>query len=266
MNNLVKEYVLSNGTNGISFYDNMKKSNILTDDEIFADIASLLFPSIDTTSNTLGWCVIMLCKNIAMQELLYKELTKVYGSNNINDIDLSPEYLNKLVYFRAYIHEILRIFPTTYVSAVHFVTKTFKLPFLVDNKQYYLYKHSKFAINSVGIGRCKEHWINKNDNKQYNDMIKMDEINFDFWIQRDNNGKKVFKYNKNLTVFGLGKRDCIGKSIAIKNLYVILACLIMTYKFCIKNKNGDIIQNFDIKFEDKYLIYPKTINIDIQLR
>eukprot|EP01084_Bolivina_argentea_P061248 111935_1 len=63
MSDLVKKNIEMNGFKQNSFYSEMiKYENNISTDEIVADISSLLFPSIDTTANTVAFAILLLCK------------------------------------------------------------------------------------------------------------------------------------------------------------------------------------------------------------
>ena len=125
---LVTNFVKDNGYRKIDdkrlcFYDLMKKSAEcddededekdddthlkLTEEEIYSDITSLLHPSVDTTANTLGFAILLLCKYPELQQMIYEKEIKILFKDDINNINLSQTNLQKLVHFRAFIHETM---------------------------------------------------------------------------------------------------------------------------------------------------------------
>jgi len=74
----------------------------------------------------------------------------------------------------------------------------------------------------------KKNWkkLNNNNNNN-NEKINMNEIHLDFWLDKDGN----FQRNVNFLIFGYGRRDCIGKDIAMKQIIIILSVLFLKYKF-----------------------------------
>ena len=79
----------------------------------------------------------------------------------------------------------------------------------------------------------------------------------EFWI--DENGK--FKTHKSLFVFSFGKRECVGKQVAIKNLYVILSALMMRYKFSVNDP-----KSFEIPVDEANLLTPAPGTVQIARR
>ena len=78
-----------------------------------------------------------------------------------------------------------------------------------------------------------------------------------FWI--DDNNK--FKPHKSLCIFSFGKRECVGKQVAIKNLYVILSALMLRYKFSVKEA-----ENFKIPTNESNVFAPGPCKIIIERR
>merc|ERR1712173_322090 len=161
----------------------------------------------------------------------------------MDDIDLSSKYLSKLTLFRAYIHEILRLYPVAETTAPHFL-KDFgdanvdRIAVEVDGSEYFIKKGQIFYVNSVAISRKCEYWIHEWNEKYFQNNedlsnIDMDKMHFHFWI--DDLGK--FRNNKALSTFSFGMRECVGKQVAIKNLYVIMAALIIKYEVTVKDVN-----------------------------
>jgi len=61
-------------------------------------------------------------------------------------------------------------------------------------------------------------------------------INFGLWLDENNN----FIMNEEISAFGLGKRNCVGKAFAIKALQLILSLLIFRYNFKLNEEQQDI--------------------------
>ena len=88
-------------------------------------------------------------------------------------------------------------------------------------------------VNVSGIGANPKYWI-KDYDEQKHGKINMDEIHFDFWME---DGKFVKQKNGNNDfTFLVGKRDCIGQSLAMKELMIVLAMVFMKYE--VKSVDG----------------------------
>ena len=62
------------------------------------------------------------------------------------------------------------------------------------------------------------------------------EIHLEYWLS-EQGGK--FQMNDNFTLFGVGKRDCPGQSVAIKSMYSIFGLMINNYKFIAEHDAPD---------------------------
>lgn len=73
------------------------------------------------------------------------------------------------------------------------------------------------------------------------------EINLNHWLRHDGTDNKEYKfvYNKDSIPFGIGKRDCLGQALAMKEIDAFLANLILNYKILPCDENNP---NFDINF------------------
>merc|ERR1712129_397278 len=88
------------------------------------------------------------------------------------------------------------------------------------------------------------------------DDIDMERVHFAFWMD----SARKFRHNRSLSTFSFGPRECVGKSVAIKNLYVILASLILTFRFSVENTD------FEIKIISKPLLMPDIEPVRITKR
>ena len=67
-----------------------------------------------------------------------------------------------------------------------------------------------------------------------------------------------------MVAFGVGKRDCAEKSLAMKALYAIFGLFILKYKFIAPNNDPDGIQ-IKQKFGFVSEIHP-AIGVNVQMR
>lgn len=75
------------------------------------------------------------------------------------------------------------------------------------------------------------------------------ELNLNHWLRKDNdnsNRQYVFVNKKESAPFGIGKRDCLGQALAMKEIHAFLGNLILNYQ--IKPPDGIKPQQIDIKF------------------
>ena len=67
-----------------------------------------------------------------------------------------------------------------------------------------------------------------NDPKHFPDPKKFNPERF---LDTNDSGKLVYKPHKALIPFGIGKRDCLGKSLAKLELYLFLSALLHQFDF-----------------------------------
>merc|ERR1712032_684251 len=93
-------------------------------------------------------------------------------------------------------------------------------------------------INVSGINNTPKYWIKDyelNKDTKYKNL-NMNEPNLDFWIEDDGRFSKK-KNSDNFFIFHIGKRDCVGQVLVIKELIIVLAMIFMKYQ--IEPKNGN---------------------------
>ena len=172
--------------------------------------------------NTLGQIETMLyyaAKNISAQELVYNEL-KQYYKNKPNGFEVKD--LPNLHYFRAFVYETLRINNVIQSTLRRLITKKgFKIA------GYNIPKNCLLLVNTTGI-----HF---NPNNFGNDC---NTFNMNRWLDNNNH----FKMNEAFVLFGLGPRNCPGQSLAIREIFTVLAPLFIRYKFTKPNN----IKNYNV--------------------
>jgi len=88
--------------------------------------------------------------------------------------------------------------------------------------------------------------INNNAINQMGDpnsklLLQCGEINLQYWLKYDHkNNKYSFQNCKESTVFSLGKRNCPGRVLAEKQLYCMIANIIMRYDLRFADQNTPI--------------------------
>ena len=158
-------------------------------------------------------------KNINTQELVYNEL-KEYYKNKPNGFEVKD--LPNLHYFRAFIYEVLRINKVIYKSFNRFINKK-----SIQIDGYNIPKKCLISSNFVGTHFNPKYFGND-----------CNTFNIDRWLDND----KHFKMNPAFTLFGLGPRNCVGQSLAIREIFSVLAPLLFRYKFT----KPDNISKYDV--------------------
>ena len=149
----------------------------------------------------------------------------VMRKNGLHDFEYS--ILNELHVFRAFIHEMLRIGSVVAMGAPHMTTENMTID--IAGKKVVIPKYTLMQSNTLYIQKWTD-WSdgNKPLEKENND------IHLEYWLDAET-GK--FKMNDNFVLFSVGKRDCVGRSLAMKSLYAIFAIFLLKYRFAAPNND-----------------------------
>ena len=199
---------------------------VLTQNELVADTYFLFNAGIDTTSSTLDFGVVLAAKYVNIQKKVRNELLSI-----MNDKEFNLKLVHKCPLFRAFIHEILRISSVAYVGVKH-CSPTKDHWITVDNdKKYKIPKGMNVHANVDYI-----HIYNKND-KNWK-QIDGDKICLDNFLSDD---RSRFVMNESFIGFGVGRRDCVGRQLAMKEVQYILAYLLMNYDITLHKDIDNIL-------------------------
>merc|ERR1712244_127038 len=172
--------------------------------ELFGDMTNMFMAATDTTYSALGFSLLMAAKNPLIQKELFNELNAAFGGD-INNITFSDGAITKIPKLRAFIHEVLRIYPPAIAAGFRQMNdKNFK--FEADGKEYSIPKGCCFLVDVMRIHHSPKHWVKGYDpSNPAHTGIDMKKVHFDFWL--DEEGK--FKKNSlAFSTFSRGKRDC----------------------------------------------------------
>eukprot|EP01084_Bolivina_argentea_P176681 305691_1 len=202
---------------------------------VISDLIALFLAGTNTTTGSLVKGIFMFAKYESMQYDIYNELMEYKSKYGVFELNKIYE-LNKL---RAFVHELLR-----------FRRSTFGIPRII--------KENNVKLNGYNIpGNCiviGSYSVFCHDEKYWKNPFEFDLNN---WLDDSGN----FKSNQAFATFGLGKRDCVGRALAMRELYLLLGRLLLRYKF-IPTQNGmpDVFW-----YQHRYPDY-KTVPIYVQLR
>ena len=195
----------------------------MTQDEEIADLFLLFIAGMDTTSSTLDFGVALLAKYQDIQQKVRKELFGIMVDGEFN-----LKLVNKCPLFRAAVHEILRISSVVFAGIGHITRKDYWVT-LQDGKRYKIPKNTSIKPNIEYIhiyGGDKEHWKKTNG----------DEIVLENFLTEDDDGGIRFVMNESFVSFGVGKRDCVGRQLALKEIQYTLGYLLMNYEISLWNE------------------------------
>ncbi|XP_070579267.1 uncharacterized protein [Ptychodera flava] len=174
----------------------------LSSDEIYSNISEVLLPSVDTTANALQWIVYKLAENPEKQEILRQEVRSVVQAGE----KVPHESVKNLPYLNAVINETLRLYPV--------VTSNSRI--LDDDitiKGYIIPAGTPIVM------------LHNHTSRNPNYFEDPSEFKPERWL-----GSEKQKINKFTTMpFGFGKRQCLGKRIALLQLQIALCRIIQDF-------------------------------------
>ena len=205
--------------------------------EMLRDTQSVFIAGVDTTAQSLEQLFFYLAKKQQIQERLYQELKahkQKYG-------EFSLEHINKLHILRAVVYEALRHIVHVTNSMMRYVAQN-------DLKigGYNIPKGWTVVANHYYINHHPRYWEKPQD----------------FYIEHFLGDDNKFKLNKHFITFGSGKRDCVGQTLAIKNMNLLVGHMILRYKILPSDeKLFASLENVGLNG-----FTPKTMSYIIQLR
>ncbi|XP_020506903.2 cytochrome P450 [Labrus bergylta] len=181
-------------------------SDQMTVTEILGSITELLLAGVDTTSNTISWCLYHMAKEPEIQEKLYQEVISVCPGDKVpvsDDISHMP-------YLKAIIRETLRLYPVVPGNARVSVENE------VVVGDYIFPKHTLFHLCHYAAS--------------YDENIFTDPHTFvpERWLRGVEEKSKQHPFGS--VPFGFGIRACLGRRLAELEMYLLMSRLIKTYE------------------------------------
>jgi len=220
--------------------EEQKNNDKISFEMIMDDIGTVFTAGTDTTASVIEVCIYYLVIYNQLQQQIFEELSKcvsIDNDDNNNYFDLKMQI--KCPLFRAFIHESMRLHGVGIISPARSCMKDTYINH--KQKEYLIPKNSIIVASMVGICSNKL----KSNKETWGDDV--DKFNVNRWL---NNGK--FEYNNDFALFSFGRRDCPGRSLAMKDIILILSNLILNYKFIAFNNN---IKKFKKDFKENKKSY-----------
>eukprot|EP01084_Bolivina_argentea_P128761 227532_1 len=219
----------------MSFIDytiELRKNEEISEGREIADILLTFVAGTDTTANTFEYGMVLLGKQPEIQEIVRNEILSNVNKNT-NEIIYDINVLLKVPHFRALIHEILRISSIAKIGGPHYIAHK---DLFVNN--YRFPKGSTVFYNTDYI-----HNYSKNENWTYDTNNNQKQICLENWLKNDSDGNCKFYQNESFILFGEGKRDCVGRQLALKEMRILVGYMLLNYQLKLENKNQLIHQN-----------------------
>nr|XP_033776368.1 cytochrome P450 1A5 [Geotrypetes seraphini]XP_033776369.1 cytochrome P450 1A5 [Geotrypetes seraphini] len=192
----------------------------------------------DTITTALSWSLTYLVIHKDVQQKIHEELDQVIGKERrprLSDRPLLP-------YMEAFILEVLRHSSFIPFTIPHCTTRDTSL------NGYFIPEGTCIFVNQ---------WQVNHDEKLWRDPYTFDPERF---LNADRTGLDKNEVDK-VTVFGLGKRKCIGETIARLELFLFLAILLQQLEFSMKDD-----QKLDLSTEYGLTLKHKRYELKIRQR
>merc|ERR1719242_1692132 len=187
--------------------------------ELQGDMMFIIGAAVDTSYTSISFSLLTLGREQEIQQELREEVFKAFG-DDFEGITLKGN-ITKIPKLRAFIHEVLRVYSP--VPATGF-RKIFDKGVTVGS--YNLPLGAMPMINVGAIHHNPKYWIKDYDEEKHSN-VNMSDIHLEFWMEDGMFRKKL--QSDNFFTFHSGKRDCPGQTLAMKELIIVLAMVLMKY-------------------------------------
>ncbi|BFZ06914.1 hypothetical protein BsWGS_09953 [Bradybaena similaris] len=188
-------------------------STTLNDQNLLKNMIDLFEAGTETTSTTIYWCILYLINYPDVQEKIYQEIIHKIGT------DRAPTIQDKsqLVYLNAVITETQRLASIVPLSVTHLCSEELTV------SGYTLPKGALILPNLDSVLHDKATWGE--------DAMKFRPERF-----IDNSGK--LSIPEQFIPFGIGRRVCLGESLAKMELFLFLSTMIQKFQFLPPDPNA----------------------------
>ncbi|KAJ8515829.1 hypothetical protein ONZ45_g6795 [Pleurotus djamor] len=206
----------------------------LSDDEICAEMRTILLAGHETTANTLGFSILELAKSPKMQNTLRAEIrAKAKELAAKGQFGFLPTDMEEMPYLQAFTKESMRYHPVTPVlhrQALEDDMVPLSKPVTTisgeEINQVFIPKGTKIAASVTAYNRNKGVW-----------GPDADEFNPDRWLNRQKPAVSIGPFEGLLT-FGGGRRACIGFRFATVEFQAFLVEFINNFEFLLNDRSG----------------------------
>ena len=202
------------------FIRNKNNKTPINESELLMDFRILIQASIDTMSYVISSGLLYLIEYKDIQKKLYNELNAAFKDGKVK-----LKNLTECPHFRAYVQEVLRFALPVPNGVPRWTIKD--IPITFTNK--YTNKQESYVVPKNSIISLSMHSVNFLDKDKWgNNPNKM---NLNNWLINDNNGNILFRKKHDIYPFSVGMRNCVGMSLALRLINMILGTMILKYEF-----------------------------------
>ncbi|XP_006287416.2 cytochrome P450 77A4 [Capsella rubella] len=180
-----------------------------SDEDLVTLCSEFLNAGTDTTGTAIEWGIAELISNPEIQSRLYNEIKSTVG----DDRDVEERDLDRMVFLRAFVKELLRRHPPTYFTLTHGVTEPTKLSGydipVGANVEFYL----------PGISEDPKIWS------------KPGKFDPDRFITGGEDADLTGVAGVKMMPFGIGRRICPGLGMAVVHVELMLARIVQEFEW-----------------------------------
>lgn len=188
----------------------------------------------ETTATTLSWIFLLLAMHPEKQEKLFEEIQRVVGLSRLPTLNDRPQ----MPYTEAVIHESMRFSSMVPLSAFHATTED------VHFKNYLIPRGTIVVPNIYAAMRDPREW--KHDPEK-------------FIPERFLSGGDGLHKSESLMPFSVGKRICLGMTLALDELFLFTSSLFQTFRAAEDPNNPE--GKLKVDYFKAALLVPKPQNM-----
>ncbi|XP_075059830.1 cytochrome P450 1B1 [Mixophyes fleayi] len=225
---------------GLERKDEVKNGNLghlLEAEHVPATVCDVFGASQDTLSTSLQWLIFFLIRYPEVQKKMQFEVDKVIGRDRLPCVDDQ----SNLPYITAFLYELMRFSSFVPVTIPHATTRDTTL------MGYNISKDTVVFVNQWSVNHDSLKWSNHEE--------------FDPSRFLDENGFLNKALVRNVMIFSVGKRRCIGEELSKMQLFLFASLLVHQCTF-----TANPAENLNQKCDYGLSIKPKPFTISMNLR
>ncbi|KAK9893895.1 isobutene-forming enzyme and benzoate 4-hydroxylase [Cystobasidium minutum MCA 4210] len=191
----------------------------LSFDELVAEAISMLIGGSDTTSNTSSAIAFYLAKNVDKQKALQAELDEALGNRETGST-LEFNDVKALPYLQAAIYEALRMHNTLGLGLPRLLMQD------IDFKGHHLPQGTECSVPTYTLNHLEAIW---GDPEVYRP---------ERWL-----GEEGRILEKDFHPFSLGPRACVGRNLALMQLYTFIGTFFYRYNFVLADPKQTVLKS-----------------------
>ena len=190
-----------------------------------AELFGIIFAGHDSTSHSISWTIIEVCKR---PDVLKKIQAEIDAVNPDKNNPFTPDHFPQLVYLDYVIKEAMRVWPAVPLSSAKFIYSDF------PHENYILPKNSLVLLPTYALGRVGVqvfvYFVLSYDRVCHIAYHLQDPDVFrpERWCP---DSPDIEVLNKGFMPFSVGKRNCVGMNLALTEMKLVLSTLYRTFEF-----------------------------------